>query len=73
MAAAKGVLDKIIAGINKKAGKVVVDRAVNMMDQLRIEFIPTPSLELNMALGGGVAIGRVIEFAGEQSSGDILV
>ncbi len=69
MAVAKGVLDKIIDGINKKAGKVVVDRAVNMMEQLKIEFIPTPSLELNMAMGGGCAVGRVIEFAGEQSSG----
>lgn len=55
--------------INKKSGKVVVARMVDMKDKLTAKFIPTPSLELNNALGGGFKKGAISETAGEASSG----
>lgn len=62
-------LDKVMAAINKKSGKVVVAKMIDMKEKLTAKFIPTPSLELNNALGGGWKRGAISETAGEHSSG----
>lgn len=65
------LLDKVIADINKKAGRTVIGRPNDpeMAELTRIDFLPTPSIELNVALGGGFARGKIIELFGEHSSG----
>lgn len=62
-------IDKIMGAINKKAGRTIVDRASNMMDQLTVEFIPTPSIAYNKILGGGFARKRISEIAGGEAGG----
>ncbi|MCX7610293.1 MAG: DNA recombination/repair protein RecA [Ignavibacterium sp.] len=62
-------IDKIISAINNKAGRKVIDRASNMTEELKVEFIPTPSLAYNKILCGGFARKRITEIAGDQSSG----
>lgn len=50
------ILDKISEKMNKKYGKVIMGRigdVPEIMDRLTIKYIPTPSLELNEATGGG--------------------
>lgn len=65
MAALKGV----IKDINKRFGEGVVDTASNMVKDGRLTnvVIPTPSLELNDALGGGFS--GTVELFGANSSG----
>ena len=65
------MIDKVMGGINKKAGRTVVDTAKNMIDrgELTVEFIPTPSLAYNKILGGGFARKRIAEIAGGQAGG----
>ncbi len=62
------VLDAILQKIEKDHGKGSIMRlgdATNM----RVETIPTGSLTLDLALGGGLPKGRVIEVYGPESSG----
>lgn len=61
------VLNKVIDGINKDAGGVAIGYAHDVAKPLR--FIPTPSEELNVMLGGGFPIGRITEIFGNNSSG----
>lgn len=64
----KKVLDAIMQKIEKDHGKGSIMRlgdATNM----RVETIPSGALPLDLALGGGLPKGRVIEVYGPESSG----
>lgn len=66
------LLDKISDKINKKYGKTIVGRmGVNeeILDALSIKFIPTPSRELNAAVGGGLPRRRCTIITGISDSG----
>lgn len=67
----KKLLDKVMGDINKKAGRTVIGTVNNpdMADLVRIDTLPTPSIELNVALGGGLPRGKIVELMGENSSG----
>lgn len=70
-AAKRKLLDKVMGDINKKAGRTVVGRTTDpeIADLVRIEFMPTPSVEMNLMLGGGFPRGKIIELFGEHASG----
>ena len=64
----KKALDAIMQKIEKDHGKGAIMRlgdATNM----RVETIPSGALPLDLALGGGLPKGRVIEVYGPESSG----
>ena len=63
-------LTEVINSINKDLGKGSV-RTFNDSDiELDIDFIPTGSINLDLALGiGGYPKGRIIEIYGQESSG----
>lgn len=64
-------LEKTIAGINKKFGEnaVTIGFPRNDDGSIRtIERIPTGSFTLDVALGGGLPLGRFIEISGAYSS-----
>ncbi len=66
------ILDKLTQGINEKSGKKVVGRIGHdeeILDKLTIKFIPTPSLSVNEAMGGGFARRRSTIVAGLPDSG----
>lgn len=66
------ILDKIANKVNEKTGKIIVGRIganKDIMERLKIQFIPTPSLELNDAIGGGFPRRRCSIIAGLQDSG----
>ena len=54
--------------IEKMYGKGAIIRPGDKQDS-NIEFIPTGSLSLDMALGGGLPKGRIVEIFGPESSG----
>lgn len=58
-----------IKELNKKYGDSVIGFGRDMKDQLKIEYIKTPSIEVNNTLGGGLAKGKIIEAYGPNSSG----
>lgn len=65
-------LDSISSQMNKKFGKVVMGRIGDnpeIMEHLKIKFIPTPSLELNEATGGGFPRRRCSIITGKEDSG----
>lgn len=57
-------IDQVLASIEKRFGKEAV--AGKKID---VEFISTGSIGLDVALGGGIARGRIVEFMGWESSG----
>jgi recombination protein RecA len=59
----KPALNKLIADLEKK-GIETVD-----LDNYKIDFVSTGILGLDLALGGGLARGRISEFAGWQQTG----
>ena len=63
-------LTEVINSINKDLGKGSI-RTFNDSDiELGIDFIPTGSINLDLALGiGGYPKGRIIEIYGQESSG----
>lgn len=65
------LLNKVMADINKKAGHTVIGRTTDpeIADMVRIDFLPTPSVEINLMLGGGFPRGKIIELFGEHASG----
>jgi recombination protein RecA len=76
----KKLLGNLVKKTQDKHGgsKHVLSFASDRLDELKYEFIPTPSENLNMALGngtepGGWARGKIIEIAGESSSGKTSV
>lgn len=64
-------LKNLVNATQKKHGgsKHALSFATDRIDDLRFEFIPTPSENINAALGGGFVRGRIAEVAGENSSG----
>lgn len=65
-------LDKVSAAINEKAGKKIIGRVgadEELMERLRINWIPTPSNEVNEATGGGFPRRRTTIIAGKSDSG----
>lgn len=69
------VLGKVMGDINKKAGRTVIGtlKDPDIAEQATITFIKTPSIELNGALNGGFALGKIVELMGENSSGKTSV
>ena len=62
----------VMAQINKKAGETVVQR-MGKMERIDAERIPTGVKKLDEALGGGIPIGRMVEFYGLPASGKTLI
>ena len=64
----KAALTSVLKGLNKKFGDKVnfVD---DIQEQLKIKRYKTPSLELNIALNGGIPIGKIVELYGQPSCG----
>lgn len=65
-------LKREIALINKNL-KANVGFASEQMEHLRIKYIETPSLVVNMMLGGGFPRGRVVEIFGEPGGGKTML
>ena len=67
-------LDIALAQIERQFGKGSIMRLGEAAARLTVEFIPTGSLALDLALGvGGLPRGRVIEIFGPESSGKTTV
>lgn len=65
-------IDAITVKINKKYNKAVIGRIANNKDiekQLSITRIPTPSISLNSAIGGGFPRKRCTLVVGREDSG----
>lgn len=61
-------LDLALAQIEKQFGKGSIMR-LGEAHAVNVETIPTGSLSLDLALGGGIPKGRIIEIYGPESSG----
>ncbi|MBU1019519.1 MAG: recombinase RecA [Patescibacteria group bacterium] len=61
-------LDLALEQIEKNYGKGAIMR-MGEAKKINVETIPTGSLSLDIALGGGVPKGRVVEIFGPESSG----
>ena len=62
--------------INKKYNKAVIGRIANNKDiekQLSITRIPTPSISLNSAIGGGFPRKRCTLVVGREDSGYVNI
>lgn len=69
-------IDSISAGINKTAGKTIVGRLSNsddLKEKLKHKFIPTPSINVNTAIGGGWPIGNISIVCGLEDSGKTAI
>lgn len=65
-------LDKIIEASNKKAGKTIIGRIAmspEIQERLKITYIPTASIDVNDAMGGGFPRRRSTIVAGNADSG----
>jgi recombination protein RecA len=62
-------LIQAIRACNKKFGEGSVFRLGDTAHSLNIELVPTGSLSLDRALGGGIPVGRTVEFFGPEMSG----
>lgn len=65
-------IDKLIKDINKRFGVNAIRRGSNIKEAMNFK-IPTGSVGLNQALGGGLPSGRYITLAGQESSGKSLL
>jgi len=63
----KSTLDIAMGAVNKKYGPVL--KWLSETPKENIEFIPTGSISLDYALGGGFPRGRIVEIFGWESSG----
>ncbi len=67
-------LDSVLSQIERQFGKGSIMRLGDNDHKLNVEYIPTGSMELDIALGvGGIPKGRVIEIYGPESSGKTTV
>ena len=66
----KKEFEEITTGFNKKAGKTLIDTVSNpeIQERLRIEYIPTASMNLNAAIGGWPR-GKFSLISGKPDSG----
>ncbi len=62
-------LDIALEQINKRYGKGAIMKLGDSMEQMQIETFPSGSISLDIALGGGVPKGRVIEIYGPEGAG----
>lgn len=65
-------IDKISDSINNKTGKTIMGRlgrSEEIKDKLKIEYIPTPSKNVNDAIGGGFPRKRMTIVSGMPDSG----
>lgn len=64
-------LNKVKDAINAKAGEVICGTLEDeeIRKYLSVDFIPTPNLDLNVAMGGGFPKGRVTIVTGLSDSG----
>jgi recombination protein RecA len=63
-------LENAMAQIDRQFGKGSIMKMVDYGNKLQVESIPSGSIALDMALGGGgVPRGRVVEIYGPESSG----
>ncbi|MDY6834092.1 MAG: recombinase RecA [Chloroflexota bacterium] len=62
-------LELTLAQIEKQFGKGSIMKLGEASSKLTVECISTGSLSLDMALGGGLPRGRVVEIFGAESSG----
>lgn len=65
----QAALDAAMLQIEKQFGKGSVMRLGDHIEQLQVDTFPSGSLGLDLALGGGVPKGRVIEVYGPESAG----
>ncbi len=65
-------LDLAVAQIEKQFGKGSIMR-LGEAHTVNVETIPTGSISLDLALGGGIPKGRIIEIYGPESSGKTTV
>lgn len=65
-------LDMALAHIEKNFGKGAIMK-LGGENKVQIETIPTGSISLNLALGGGIPKGRITEIYGPESSGKTTV
>lgn len=66
------LVDTAADKINQKAGKVIcgrIGKTPEIMDRLKIRFIPTPSMVMNNAIGGGFPRRRCSIVTGVPDSG----
>ncbi|MEA5462146.1 recombinase RecA [Leptothoe sp. PORK10 BA2] len=64
----KKALDLVLGQIERNFGKGAIMR-LGDATRMKVETIPTGALTLDLALGGGLPKGRVIEIYGPESSG----
>lgn len=62
-------IDEVVSAVEKQYGKNIVHSGSEFQ---RVAKIPFPSLELNIATGGGIPLGRLSRFFGAWSSGKSL-
>lgn len=70
------LIDKISDQTNKKYGKTIMGRIGNneeIMEKLRLKFLPTPSAVYNKAIGGGFARGRLSIVTGLRDAGKTAI
>ena len=65
----KAALDVAIASIEKQFGKGSIMTMGGEGRVGNIEIVPTGIISVDMALGGGIPVGRIIEIYGPESSG----
>lgn len=65
----KKSLDVVMRQINKAYGNKVIAKASDIKEKLVVQYYKTPSYVLNDALQGGLGVGRIVEFFGNDSAG----
>lgn len=68
----KPSLNRLVLEINKKAGETILGRVLNMPN-LEIKRLKTGIESLDLALGGGMPAGRIVELYGLPSAGKSLI
>ena len=70
------LIDDFCKEANKNAGKTIMGRINNnedIMNQLIVKCIPTPSLCLNAAMGCGFPKGNITVITGKEDSGKTFI